>query len=843
MKKIKYKYTIIIFFYFFINIFFGKNYILTFNEKYIIKKNNHSLNNLNEILKYKAEKINNNFKKKTLFLNQNVELQYQDLLIYADYITINWETGWVYGRGKIDSTGKINKLIYLTQKKNRYNFTEFNFNYILNIGEVKNLSSIQNNKKFIFLKKIQKINNSIIHINRGFYTTDKYYINKIDSLPDYHIKINKTIYNKKTSILLGLTQLYINSMPIKIKLPFLYIYHNDLESSSILPPEIGQDQKKGFFIKNLGYYYLINKYINLKISTNLFSNQDYQINNKINYNKKNKYYGYFIADYSSILQKHQQFDHEYNLLLSKLEWIHQELPSIKKNWIFSSNMKFIKSQILEKNLQENIKLHKNLLDNYEHSIICLEKYSLNRPLHNIIIFSYNQYNSHQDNNHNIQLLNVLPIYNFKIPHFKLNIKRQFPFLIEKNIKNNIINNLNINYTFDIENNIKNIQEEELFTLKIFEKINNHLKNHINITTKYLFNNCINIFFGFSYKDSRNFNFIKTPFQYNSNTHAQQYINKLLTSYQDITSYFSIQTFLIGKIKYHQKNTINTLKHIIIPKINYTFKPNNTNIFENYYQYNNILFKKNINNSTHIFYHQIDIEINNKLQVLIKNKKNNGNKLINIKKIKLLDNLLIQNSYNFSLPFLKWGDIIINSTNSILNDRLKINFNINMNPYKIANTLITNNKNLYIINNLQPDLLKKLNFLLKYSFNNNSIQNKKIDYLISKKNTIDNKILHFENNNYTNFYQKWNLDLGINYNYSKENFITKQNTLLYFNTNIYLNPYLKIEYSTNFDVINKKFISNKIIISHNLRSFQLHAIWSPLDKNENWSIFLGINNLI
>lgn len=817
--------------------FFCKNLQHILNNQIKINTNININNKLKNILIYKAENINNDLKRKILFLNKNIEIKYKNLLIYADYIKINWETGHIYGRGKINSKGEIITPIYLIDKKNKYYFSEFNFNYINNLGDVKNIINIQNGKKFFFAKKIKKKNNTTFDVNNGFYTTDKYYINKKDSFPDYHFKINQIKYNNTKSILLGSTQIYIKKNPIPIIIPFFYFNENKFDRlSNLLQPKFGKNLNKIFFIKNLGYYYSINKYINFKIYTNLFSNQNYQINNTINYQKDYKYYGYFIIDYSSIFQKNKKINNYDNTIITNMQWQHKELPTINKNWFFSSEINFLESNLNKININEQkIDVKNNFTKKNIQSLMYLEKYSIDNSIHSIIKICYNQYN-----NYKFKLLNS-PIYNLKIPQFSLEIKKQFPLSLHNSFKKNIIENLNLNYIFNIENNIQNIKQEELFTSKILKKINNKINNQINIRTKYLFKNCINMFFGINYEDTRFFNFKKKIFNNNNKYRKKNIIYNLFNSYKEIKAYSNIQTYLKGSINFkdNNKNTIKILRHLIIPSISYTLIPNNNFFLKKYYQYNNInkyffLKKKYYNNENKNFYHIINIEINNKFQILIKNNKNDS---LDVKKIKLLDNLLIKSSYNLSKKIFKWNNIIINGKTSIFDDKLKINFNININPYTICNKFICNEINKNIFYTKPNYLLQQLSFLIKYSLNNYTNKN---NYLKCKKTKISNKLFNFDDENYKYFKNKWNFNLGVIYNYSKENFIKQKNVLIYFNTNINFTPYLTIEYSTNFDLINQKFVSNKISIIRKLRNFQLNFTWTPFNQNENWYIFLGIN---
>ena len=62
---------------------------------------------IDDIVRSKADNIRNEVPKKMSYLNQNAEVSYQDMKINADYIQIDWDKGLIFARGKVDSIGKI----------------------------------------------------------------------------------------------------------------------------------------------------------------------------------------------------------------------------------------------------------------------------------------------------------------------------------------------------------------------------------------------------------------------------------------------------------------------------------------------------------------------------------------------------------------------------------------------------------------------------------------------------------------------------------------------------------------------------------------------------------------
>ena len=70
---------------------------------------------LNAPLYMKSDNNRNDIEKKTTFLNKNAQVKYQDMQIDADYISIDWSSGVIYARAKLESLGKIKDPAEATQ--------------------------------------------------------------------------------------------------------------------------------------------------------------------------------------------------------------------------------------------------------------------------------------------------------------------------------------------------------------------------------------------------------------------------------------------------------------------------------------------------------------------------------------------------------------------------------------------------------------------------------------------------------------------------------------------------------------------------------------------------------
>ena len=62
---------------------------------------------MDAIIQSSADSIYTDLPKKMTFLNKNAKISYQDMILEADYISINNQSGIVFARGKLDKNGKL----------------------------------------------------------------------------------------------------------------------------------------------------------------------------------------------------------------------------------------------------------------------------------------------------------------------------------------------------------------------------------------------------------------------------------------------------------------------------------------------------------------------------------------------------------------------------------------------------------------------------------------------------------------------------------------------------------------------------------------------------------------
>ena len=83
---------------------------------------------LTDIVQTKAENTRNDVQKRMTYLNKKAQVKFQDMVIDADYISIDWDKSLIFARGELDSLGKIKTPAVATQAGKSYEYDEFTYN-------------------------------------------------------------------------------------------------------------------------------------------------------------------------------------------------------------------------------------------------------------------------------------------------------------------------------------------------------------------------------------------------------------------------------------------------------------------------------------------------------------------------------------------------------------------------------------------------------------------------------------------------------------------------------------------------------------------------------------------
>jgi len=189
-----------------------------------------------------------------LYFSGNVELHYEDIIIYADYIEYNEETQEIIANGNV-SIHMPNQVI---------SGKEIIFNLKTRRGEILDAYGMIQPTTFYEAKKLSKIDEDLYQFNKATLTTCT------QPVPRWKFTCSKGKFKKDEYLELKNSVLWLKKIPV-FYLPYLK-YPLKKRSTGFLAPELGYSAYKGYIVSE-AFYWAIKRNMDATFNFDYFSLQ------------------------------------------------------------------------------------------------------------------------------------------------------------------------------------------------------------------------------------------------------------------------------------------------------------------------------------------------------------------------------------------------------------------------------------------------------------------------------------------------------------------------------------------------------------------------------------------
>ena len=786
---------------------------------------------LEAVVKTKADRIRNDIPKKMTYLNKDAQVQYQDMTIDADYISIDWDKSLVFARGELDSLGKITKPAVAVQGGKTYEYDEFTYNIKTRQAIAFNART-EESEGVIIAEKTKKYNDSVFFMKRGKYTTDEYFIKKKDTIADYYLLAPniKLIKGKdKSQVITGPIQLYIEQVPTPLIMPFAILPFSDKRSAGILIPSFGEREDVGFFLNSLGYYQPIGDHFDLKVLTDIYTKGSWNLRPEVNYKKNYRYTGNFSADIGTTVRGIKGLADYSKTGTYRIAWRHQQDSKANPFLTFSASVDVVSNKFYNNTVNNNYAFNQNNLNAQQNSTVSVVKRFLTLPVTITGTSSYSQ-------NFSSGLADLkLPLLNVAINQFYL-------FKPKTGIREGLLENITVNTGLNLNNYVQT-NEGELFTKAMWDKMQTGLKNNIAVGT----NTTIAKYFTFSISANID-NALTTKTltrNYNPVTNkVEDILNKKIAGYSSFSSSTSLQTVLYGMLNFKKGSAIQAIRHMMTPQIGFSYSPDfsapSFGYYKNYFNDRGemtpySIFDRGIIGSPNSGLVQaLSFSISNNLEMKVKSKKDSTG----VKKLKIFETLSFNTNYNFAAPQYKWSVFSFNGQTTLFNN-LNLNTALTLEPYQIIfapgddRGIRTENFGRFSIQGFNAQLSYPLSDAI---FGEREDLAKKY----KKKGEIRNENYYFDDDDYAHFTQPWTLNINAQYGYTRN--LTRFGNKVAsvgLDGNLKLSPFWSLSGNLYYDVIKNEIASTRLGFSRDQRSFTINFNWIPFGQYKVYDFFIGI----
>lgn len=176
---------------------------------------------------------------------------------------------------------------------------------------------------------VKVVEDSTIYVANARYTTCPCVTDPSYTLRASRMKIRgKWIYS-------GPIRLYLFNIPTPLWLPFGFLPAQEGRRSGPLPPNYGEDER-GFYLRDWGWYWAINDYMDLQARFGIWSQGSWQVAPLYRYNRRYRYNGQLQVDYVQN-RRGEREDPDFSVVnTASLRWNHSQ--TISPTASFSGNV-------------------------------------------------------------------------------------------------------------------------------------------------------------------------------------------------------------------------------------------------------------------------------------------------------------------------------------------------------------------------------------------------------------------------------------------------------------------------------------------------------------------------
>jgi hypothetical protein len=788
---------------------------------------------IENIIKASAkDSMHHDYKGKKLHLFGEAVIFYEDIVLSADYILVDFEKNEVLATYTYDKDSNRVGLPKFNDGTEEIIAAKIRYNFNSKKGFIHELK-LKQDENYLYMEVAKRHENEEVHFRKGRFTTCNL------EEPHFHFQLSKAILIPKKRIVSGPMNLWILGVPTPLGLPFIFIPQKKIEERShgLVFPQYSLQSPYGMGFQNLGYYIPINDSLHTTFYANLYTRGSWGLSNQTSYKIKYKFDGNLNIGFQ---QLKYGFPSKEKLNKFTIIWSHRQDAKANPLWNFSSSVNFISDNSTKTNLDP---LNENYFQNSVNSDINLARNFPGKPITAGLKMSVRQ-------NSNIQNFAVTsPIVNFNVTRFS-------PFAIFKREKvgaKKWYEQIVMSYTMEGKN--VSSFHDSLVANRRYDLISQSFLNGINQnstlqTTISLLKNTIKFNPSLNYSNKINFQQIRKSYDGTSNSTRIDTISETGMS-QNLSFSSSLTTVMYNYYRIVGKNKP-LIRHILTPSASFRYSPNLNKLItdsvgvnktiQTYSPFERSVYAEGTTQESAI----ISFGINNTFELKHRSKKDT---VTGFAKKRLIDALSFSGTYDLLKDSMKLS---------------RINANLRISPFEFINFVGSSNLSPYNwndstnldMNEFAISSRRKLLRMYSLSLNSNLVianskSRKKIrenDISITDNWNADFQYYRLNPHHLIDFDIPWQVNIGYVYSLNrttgvsqvKERNFTKNQTVT-FNTDISFTKRWKILADVYVDVETQKITNSRITLTRNLHCWNLSFFWIPVGGNQSFLFRLNANS--
>ncbi len=271
------------------------------------------------------------------------KVRYENLDLEADEINMSLDSSIVHALGRPDSTGEMVGKPVFKQGDDTYEPDKISYNFKTKKAFITNVYT-QQGEGYLISDDSKRDSTGVMYLQGGKYTTCD------DGDPHFYLKLTKAKVRPGEKVIFGPAFLVIEDVPLPLAIPYGFFPFSESYSSGFIMPTYGDETSRGFYLRDGGYYFAINDYIDLKALGEIYTKGSWGLSASSNYKIRYKFSGNFFFSYQDTKTGEKNMPDFSETKSWKLTWSHRQDSKANPSQSFSASVNFATSSYERNNL-------------------------------------------------------------------------------------------------------------------------------------------------------------------------------------------------------------------------------------------------------------------------------------------------------------------------------------------------------------------------------------------------------------------------------------------------------------------------------------------------------------
>ena len=596
------------------------------------------------------------------FLFGDGTVEYGQFKLNAQEIRMELDQSTVYARGALDSIGNLFGNPVFKDGGEEYESKQMTYNFKTERGYITDVISEQG-EGYLTGGASKKMEDGSFFVQDGKYTTCDDHEH-----PHFYFNVTKGKMIPNKNIVTGPVYMVLADVPLPLALPFGYFPFSKNYSSGIIFPTFGDDYNRGFYLRDGGYYFALSDYVDLALRGEIYTKGSWGVSGASTYSKRYKFRGNVSFSYITTIYGEKgspDYSKQNNF---QFIWSHSQDAKSNPNMSFSASVNFATSGYSRNDL--NSYYNSSFTENTKSSSVNMTyrfpgtKWSLSTTA-------------------NITQRTQDSTLAVSFPNLNVTLSQIAPFKRKKSVGGEKwYEKIKLSYSGQFQNSLTS-QQNVFFKKSLIKDWRNGMRHSLPVSATFSLFKYINISPSVTMNDRMYTSKIRRQWDTQASKEVQDTTYGFYNLF-DFNAAISLDTKLYGFWKPLKifGDKVQMIRHVLTPTVSFSASPDFSDpLWGVYGTYDYVNSAGELRTQKYSYFSHgvygapgqgktgmVSVSLANNLEMKVKSDADSTG----TKKISLIENFSISQSYNFAADSLNWSNI---NTSILL--RLVKNFNLNL----------------------------------------------------------------------------------------------------------------------------------------------------------------------